>query len=140
MVLVICIYINTSKKRERPFKKEECLLIGLTTTELIDMLLEGYLANLKNYPKDEIKIYVTRTTGSILAPSWELLNDYQSGKIDWTGYERRYINEMANPKAIRTMLKIKSLSEKTNVRLICYEKNPPCHRFILLRMILGTEP
>lgn len=103
------------------------------------MLLEGYLANLKKYPKDEIKIYVTRTAGSILAPSWELLNDFKSGKIDWVRYERRYINEMANPKAIRTMLKIKSLSEKTNVRLICYEKNPPCHRFILLRMILGTE-
>lgn len=104
------------------------------------MLLEGYLANLKNYPKDEIKIEVTRSSGSILAPSWELLNDYKSGKIDWTGYERRYINEMTNPKAIMEMLRIKSLSETTNVRLICYEKNPPCHRFILLRMILGTEP
>jgi len=103
------------------------------------MLLEGYLANIKNYPKDEIKICVTRTSGSILAPSRELLNDYKSGKIDWDGYEKRYINEMSNADTIKELLRIKFLSETTNVRLICYEKNPPCHRFILLRMILGTE-
>jgi uncharacterized protein YeaO (DUF488 family) len=103
------------------------------------MLLEGYLAKLKTYPKDEIKIEVTRSSGSILAPSWELLNDYKTGKIDWTAYEKRFTNEMTKPIAIREMLRIKLLAETKDVRLICYEKNPPCHRFILLRMILGTE-
>jgi uncharacterized protein YeaO (DUF488 family) len=102
------------------------------------MLLEGYLANLKNYPEDEIKIIVTRTANSVLAPSWGLLNDYKNGKIDWNQYEKRYVNEIARKEAVMEMLRIVTLSKTNNVRLICYEKKPPCHRFILLRVIDGV--
>jgi uncharacterized protein YeaO (DUF488 family) len=98
------------------------------------MLKEGYIGNWKNYPKDEIKIRVARP--SILGPSKELLKDFKSEKIDWAGFEERFRKEiLANPVALEKLREIKKLAEKTDVRLICYEKNPPCHRFILMDLI-----
>lgn len=103
------------------------------------MLKEGYLAKMKTYPKDEIKIVVTRTVKSVLAPSRELLNDYRDGLIDWQGYEGRFRKEMESPEAIKEMRRIKELTKTRDVRLICYEKNYPCHRFILMDLINSME-
>jgi len=100
------------------------------------MLLEGYLAKKHTYPKDEIQIVVTATAKSVLAPSWDLLKAYKSGKVTWGEYVEKYKEQiMANPEAIKEMLRIKKLAKTKDVRLICYEKNYPCHRFILLEMI-----
>jgi len=103
------------------------------------MLKEGYLAKMNTYPKNEVKIVVTRTAKSVLAPSWNLLNDYKDGLIDWQEYERRFREEMKNPESIKEMRKIKKLAETSDVRLICYEKNYPCHRFILIDLISSME-
>lgn len=102
------------------------------------VLKEGYIGNWKSYPKDEIKIRVARP--SVLAPSKELLRDWKEGKISWAEYERRFRAEiMSNPKAMEKLRDIKRLAEKKDVRLMCYEKNPPCHRFILMEMIKEIE-
>ena len=102
------------------------------------MIKEGYLAKWNSYPKDEIKIAVTRTAKSPLSPSWELLNDYKNGKIDWKQYTKRFKEEiLANPEALEKLEEIRELAKTKTVRLICYEKNPPCHRFILLEMLEG---
>jgi len=98
------------------------------------MLKEGYIARWKKYPKDEVKVRVARP--SVLAPSKELLKDWKEGKIDWDAYERRFRKEiLSNPKAVAKLKEIKKLAEEKDVRLICYEKNPPCHRFILIDLI-----
>ena len=98
------------------------------------MLKEGYIAKWKKYPKDEVKIRVARP--SVLAPSKELLKDWKEGEIDWAEYERRFRAEVSNnPRAVAKLKEIKKLAEEKNVRLICYEKNPPCHRFILIDLI-----
>lgn len=95
---------------------------------------EGYIAKWKEYPKDEVKIRVARP--SVLAPSKELLRDWKEGKIDWGGYEKRFRKEILdNPRAMAKLREIKKLAEERDVRLICYEKNPPCHRFILIDLI-----
>lgn len=100
------------------------------------MLLEGYLAKLKSYPEDELKVFVTRTAHSILAPSKELFEDYKNGKIDWKEYEERYRKEIYGNQQTMEYLERLSLFSKTyNVRLICYEKKYPCHRFILMDII-----
>ena len=99
------------------------------------MLLEGYLAKKRTYPEDEVHIVVTRTARSILAPSWELLDDYKAGKITWSAYIKRYVKEMDNVDAIVEMLRIRKLAETRDVRLICYEKTYPCHRYILMVLI-----
>lgn len=98
------------------------------------MLKEGYIAKWKKYPEDEIKIRVARP--SILGPSKELLAGAMSGRVDWPEYERRFRAEiLGNEKAMAKLKEIKELAEKKDVRLICYEKNPPCHRFILMDLI-----
>jgi uncharacterized protein YeaO (DUF488 family) len=103
------------------------------------VLKEGYLAKWDSYPKHEVKIAVTRTAKSVLSPSWKLLNDYKTGKIDWEEYARRFIREMDKPEAQAKLQRIRELAKTKDVRLICYEKNPPCHRFILLELIKGER-
>jgi len=95
-------------------------------------LKETYIANWNNVKG--IKIRVARP--SILGPSKELLKDYKENRIDWKEYEKRFREEILNnPKAIEKLKEIKELSKKNDVYLVCYEKNPPCHRFILLDIL-----
>lgn len=98
------------------------------------MLLEGYIAKWNKYPKEEVKVRVARP--SVLSPSKELLSDYKKGLIDWEEYGARFRYEIfGSLDALALLRKIKKTSEEKNVRLICYEKNPPCHRFILIDII-----
>jgi len=97
-------------------------------------ILEGYIAQWRNYPEDEVKVRVARP--SILGPSKKLLKDYKENDLSWAEYTTRYVAEiMASPRALKQIDDIIELSKTKTVRLICYEKNPPCHRFILLDMI-----
>jgi len=115
------------------------------------MLKESYIANWRKIPKDAIKIRVARP--HILSPSEKLLSDYkkyekqylkcymtkQSARmLAWnnSNYVIRYKNEiMSNPKAIVEIKRIRRLSKEKDVYLLCYEKDYPCHRFILLEII-----
>lgn len=100
------------------------------------MLKEGYLAKMKNYPEDEEKILVMRDRGNNeLAPSKELLRDWKQDKITWEEYVERFVREMNHPESIKRMKEINKMSKERDVRLICFEKNPPCHRFILMELI-----
>jgi len=102
------------------------------------MILEGYIAKWNTYPKDEIKIRVARP--SILAPSEDLLRDYKNGYITWEEYENRFREQILNnPDAMALLITISEMSKIQNVRLICYEKNPPCHRFLLIKIIEEIE-
>lgn len=103
------------------------------------MLKESYLAVMKKLPQDSVKIVVTRTAGSVLSPSWDLLNDYKSGKTNWDGYVERFKHEMNNDRCIAEMRKIKWTAKHKDVYLICYEKRYPCHRFLLVDMINSLD-
>lgn len=98
------------------------------------MLKESYMANMKNLPGSAL-IIVTRTAGHVLSPSWELLNDYKHGKINWDSYEKRFKQEMKNDICIAEMRKIKYLAKNKDVYLICFEKSGHCHRHVLKKMI-----
>jgi len=100
------------------------------------MLKETYLANLVRVPVEAKRIRVARP--SILAPSKRLLADWKTKKITWPEYALRFRKEMlSNPDAVKYMRAIKELSTKVDVYLCCYEKSPPCHRFILIELING---
>jgi len=103
------------------------------------MLKTSYLANIKNLSEDSIKIIVMRNHGNILSPSWELLNDYTIGKIDWNQYIVRFYKEMENDECIKEMKIINNLSKEVDVYLICHETVYPCHRFLLLDIINNME-
>ena len=57
--------------------------------------------------------------------------------MSWGEYAKRFTNEIeTNQKAVDELVRLAKLSEKKDVRLMCYEKNPPCHRFILYMMVM----
>ena len=85
-------------------------------------------------PIDAIKVRVARP--SVLSASKELFNDYKKGRINWQEFEARFRKEMlSNRKAVAELNRLKELSQGKDVYLICYEKNYPCHRFILIDLI-----
>lgn len=102
------------------------------------MIKQGYIARWNQYPEQEIKIRVAGS--SILGPSQELLDNWKEGKITWEEYTKRFKREIRNnPQSVEKLKEIKELSREKDVRLICYEKNPPCHRFILIEMIKNLK-
>ena len=99
-----------------------------------DMLKESYISMWKKLPETAIKVRVARP--SVLSASKELLTDYKSGRITWETFEIRFRDEIKNnPKAVAELQRLKTLSQTKDVYLICYEKNYPCHRFILMHLI-----
>lgn len=112
------------------------------------MIETGYFAQIKNYPETDWLIcislkypwFVKKEKMShmpSLAPSQELLDDWKSGSITWNEYEDRYKHKILETvSAHRNIMWIglKDAQGET-VRLMCWEKNPPCHRFILKDLI-----
>ena len=98
------------------------------------MITESYISMWNKLPKDAIKVRVARP--SVLSASKELLYDYKEGRINWQEFENRFRKEITNnTKAIAELKRLKILSQEKDVYLICYEKNYPCHRFILIDLI-----
>jgi len=98
------------------------------------MIKESYISMWNKLPKDAIKVRVARP--SVLSASKELLYDYKEGRINWQEFENRFRKEITNnTKAIAELKRLKILSQEKDVYLICYEKNYPCHRFILIDLI-----
>lgn len=119
------------------------------------MLKESYIGNWRKIPKDAIKIRVARP--HVLSPSQKLLSDYKTYEKTYfkrcgdkkfarerawtmTNYKIRYEREiMSNPKAVEELYRIRDLAKEQDVYLLCYEKDFPCHRFILLEIIGNCE-
>jgi uncharacterized protein YeaO (DUF488 family) len=98
------------------------------------MIKESYISMWNKLPSDAIKVRVARP--SVLSPSKELFYDYKEGWINWREFENRFRKEIiSSPKAIAELKRLKELSQEKDVYLICYEKNYPCHRFILIDLI-----
>jgi len=98
------------------------------------MIKESYISMWNKLPKDVIKVRVARP--SVLSASEGLLHDYKNGRITWREFEARFRKEIqSNPKAMAELKRLKELAAKKDVYLICYEKNYPCHRFILMDLI-----
>lgn len=99
------------------------------------MILEGYIAKWKEYPEDEIKIRVARP--HLLSPSLKLLKKYKKGEISWGQYKDFFIEEMfLKVECWEEIVNINELSCYTDVRLMCYEKDPiKCHRNLLVKIM-----
>jgi len=97
----------------------------------------GYLAKYKEYPENEEKILVMRNRGNDeLAPSEKLLEMWKEGEIDWEEYKVYFKEEMRKKESQKRIREIATkVRNGKDIRLICFEKNPPCHRFILEEMI-----
>lgn len=116
------------------------------------MIETGYFAKIKNYPETDTLIcvsykypwFVKRGTMQHLprvAPEPKLLYEWKNKEISWEDYTRVYKTFLEYDfGALSEMKYLVELSKQgKTVRLLCWEKNPPCHRFILQDMILGVE-
>jgi hypothetical protein len=91
------------------------------------MLKETYLAKMKEISvknPDAAFTVVTRSSRHLLSPSWNLLNDYKDGRIDWVQYTERFKREMDSDPCRKEMKRIWDLSQTKDVFLVCYEKPP----------------
>lgn len=110
---------------------------------------ETYLARLKQMRKEHPDAHfevITATAKSVLSPSWELLNAYKkrTKEIDPRNiirtfeyhYDPEFRAEIVLRKgAIERIKELAVLAETKDVYLVCYEKNYPCHRFIVKEMV-----
>jgi len=92
--------------------------------------------------EEEIEINITRSKGSVLSPSWNLLNRFKFQKKTmglnkaWENFIIDFIFEMDNDESIQAMEDIAKLSLKHNVALICTCVDADhCHRSLVKRMI-----
>ena len=86
------------------------------------------------YPRGIAPIHFDRWL-PVLAPSRELLQDWRGHWITWEEYEARFRREiLSSPEALAALRHIIDLSRARDVYLICWEREPPCHRFILLNL------
>src|SRR5659263_658896 len=95
----------------------------------------GNLGNVKKMDPGAIIVDVTRRAGSLLSPSWDMLNEYKAGKMAWDGYISRFMRERDNPGCRAEMLRIGELARTKDVYLVCFERVGNCHRFLLVDMI-----
>lgn len=72
-----------------------------------------------------------------LAPSKELLSEYRAGKVDWDGYTRRYLGELA-PRRVDAELAGVALDGSC---LLCAEDSPAqCHRRLAAEWLQQRVP
>ncbi len=115
------------------------------------MITQTYVANLKNIPTNYIRVRVARP--SVLSPSADLLHEYKNSEAEYkrqltpiearwaavkhTNFVERFTQEItSNDKAMARLRELANLSAQSKtIVLFCYEKEPPCHRFILLDLL-----
>lgn len=73
---------------------------------------------------------------SPLAPSRELLDDWNQDRLRWKDYVERYYQELKERgEANKLIGEITDLAAKDDVWLVCMEKEYPCHRFLVIHII-----
>ena len=114
--------------------------------------------------KDGLRILVARFRGrgvpasryhvwmANLGPSEKLLREFQSGKIGWSEFSRRYLEELRESDTIDrrnatiknhgqkfTLRLLQTLGRRTTVTLLCHcaEDAAHCHRHLLRRVLQG---
>ena len=107
------------------------------------LMIKGKSIQLKRDKDDGIRICIMRFVRKYydydilmqeLAPSVELLTDYKKGKINWEGYEKRYLEEIKDKDD--DVQRIIELSKEKIVTLLCWEFDDKfCHRRLVINEI-----
>lgn len=110
---------------------------------------ETYLSNMermqKLHPGAHFEV-ITRDKNHVLSPSWKILNEYKRrirGKnftetvcIFNDYFTSKFLNQLINSeKAKDALLILTELATRMDVFLVCYEKDYPCHRYIIKGVI-----
>jgi uncharacterized protein YeaO (DUF488 family) len=73
-----------------------------------------------------------------LAPSVELLRDYQSGRVGWEEFARRYQAEMRDQRDL--IAELSRRASRRTVTLLCGRQDESrCHRSLLKELVESTR-
>lgn len=73
---------------------------------------------------------------SPLAPSFELLSDWNQDRIVWKDYVERYYGELKEKREAGLLIEeIAGLAARQDVWLVCLERDYPCHRFLVKEVV-----
>ncbi|MEW5914959.1 MAG: DUF488 family protein [Gemmatimonadota bacterium] len=73
----------------------------------------------------------------IVAPSADLMSDIHAERISWGTFTKRYVAEMKEPDAARTIDLLAALSHTSSFSVGCYcENEAHCHRSVLRQLLL----
>ena len=102
------------------------------------MIKETYLAvRKKTVAPGDVVLDISRfrkKEGEIspLAPSRELLNDWNQDRLMWKDYVERYYQELKEREEASSAIQgIADRAARQDVWLVCMEKEYPCHRFLV---------
>jgi uncharacterized protein YeaO (DUF488 family) len=131
------------------------------------MILQKAVSDSIEPEKDGLRILVSRFRGrgrdqdrydvwmASLAPSEQLIHDLKEREIDWTGFSRRYRDEIfcggevddrnssvKNHGQKFTLRLLREMGARQNVTLLCHccIESPECHRLMLARWIEESGP
>lgn len=77
------------------------------------------------------------STGSMLEPTWDMLDAYRKKEIDWPEYARRYF-DLISDRQVEKKVHVDSLD---HVCLLCSEATPEhCHRRLAAEYLANTVP
>jgi uncharacterized protein YeaO (DUF488 family) len=77
-----------------------------------------------------------------LAPTRELLTDFQYGTIDWPAYAQRFALEMAErPDSIESLANLRERAATETITVLCSCKDESrCHRTLLQELVDDSFP
>lgn len=97
----------------------------------------------RHYPRGVARVRFDRWLPA-LAPSRELLHDRRHGLVTWEEYRSHFREEiLGSAEALTALRHIVDLAGTRDVYLICWEPEPPCHRWLLMdlaRELSGGSP
>jgi uncharacterized protein YeaO (DUF488 family) len=72
-----------------------------------------------------------------LGPTPDLLQALEARRISWLAFAGAYRTQLATvPASIVALATLRDLEQRSGrVTLFCHERQPPCHRFVLLEIL-----
>lgn len=76
-----------------------------------------------------------------LAPSWDILNAYKNGSLDWNGYVERYQKEILEKlDRAQVLYDLYGLAGSNEVTLVCWERSGSfCHRHLACAWLMDER-
>ena len=77
-----------------------------------------------------------------LGPTPDLLQGLEARRLSWLAFADAYRTQLATvPASIEALATLRDLERRSGrVTLFCHERQPPCHRFILLEVVRKDGP
>lgn len=105
------------------------------------MLYSTYISNIKNLSEEQQSniLNIARFFKSEkfkkdmrLCPSYELLQAYKTGNIDWDDFEHAFKEQMKSGQTLIALRELYTICKTNDVILVCYEKDYTyCHRRLI---------